>query len=141
MDSAYLDQELGKVDPDYFNILIAHNPDYFPKYAVWGADLVLSGHVHGGIVQIPFWHRGCASPNIRLFPWYDSGIFAMDKQDSQAMETDHRKWPRGNRLKDINGDFRKNSLMYLNRGLGMHTIPIRLFNPGELVVIDFMPEK
>ncbi len=26
--------------------------------------------------------------------------------------------------------------MILGRGLGMHTIPIRIFNPGELVVVD-----
>ena len=27
--------------------------------------------------------------------------------------------------------------MVLSRGLGMHTIPVRLFNPGELWVVDF----
>lgn len=27
--------------------------------------------------------------------------------------------------------------MILSRGLGIHTIPFRLFNPGELIVIDF----
>ena len=26
--------------------------------------------------------------------------------------------------------------MILSRGLGTHTIPVRLFNPAELVVID-----
>ena len=29
------------------------------------------------------------------------------------------------------------SVMLVSRGLGMHTIPIRLFNPGELLVLDF----
>jgi Predicted phosphohydrolases len=28
------------------------------------------------------------------------------------------------------------SRMILGRGLGMHTIPIRIFNPGELVVVE-----
>jgi len=33
------------------------------------------------------------------------------------------------------------STMILSRGLGMHTIPIRLFNPGELIVIDLEKEQ
>ncbi len=107
MDSDYMEKTLGKPDKEHYNVLLAHNPDYFPKYAKWGADLVLSGHVHGGIVRIPGW-KGVASPNIRLFPKYDGGKFE-------------------------EGD----SVMILSRGLGMHTIPIRLFNPGELIVIDF----
>ena len=31
--------------------------------------------------------------------------------------------------------------MILSRGLGSHTLPIRIFNPGELVVIDLVPDK
>lgn len=107
MDSEYMKSILGEPDKTYYNVLLAHNPDYFPEYAAWGADLVLSGHVHGGIVRIPGW-KGVASPNIRLFPKYDGGKFTEG-----------------------------NATMILSRGLGMHTIPIRLFNPGELIVIDF----
>lgn len=111
MEDDYLQGILGTPKSSDYSILIAHNPDYFPQYARWGADLVLSGHVHGGMVRIPFINRGVVSPNVRLFPKYDGGIFHEDK-----------------------------STMILSRGLGMHTIPIRLFNPGELIVIDFEPE-
>ena len=31
-----------------YEILLAHNPVYFDAYKKWGADLVLSGHLHGG---------------------------------------------------------------------------------------------
>ena len=31
-----------------YEILLAHNPVYFDAYKKWGADLVLSGHTHGG---------------------------------------------------------------------------------------------
>lgn len=110
MEETYLKSILGEPDEKSYNILLAHNPDYFPQYASWGADLVLSGHVHGGIVRIPGW-KGVASPNIRFFPKYDGGIFTEGK-----------------------------STMILSRGLGMHTIPVRLFNPGELIVIDFEGE-
>lgn len=112
MEDDYLESILGLPDKKKYNILIAHNPDYFPHYAKWGADLVLSGHVHGGMVRVPFVNKGIISPNVRLFPKYDGGIFE-----------------------------EKDSIMILSRGLGMHTIPIRLFNPGELIVIDFEPGK
>lgn len=108
MEETYLESLLGKVDKDTYSILLAHNPDYFPQYAGWGADLVLAGHVHGGMVRIPFVGKGVASPHISFFPRYDGGRF--DEGDS---------------------------VMLVSRGLGMHTIPIRLFNPGELLVLDF----
>ena len=110
MEPDYLDQLLGKPDPDAYNVLIAHDPDYFPCYAEWGADLTLSGHVHGGSVRGPFLGRGIASPNIMLLPKYDGGLF-----------------------------HERGKTMLLSRGLGIHTIPFRLFNPGELWVVDFRP--
>ena len=110
MDAAYLKRLLGKPSAGEYNILIAHNPDYFPAYAEWGADLVLSGHVHGGIMRLPLL-GGVLSPALRLFPKYDGGLF----QEG-------------------------GSTMILGRGLGSHTIPIRIFNPGELIVVTLEPE-
>ncbi len=112
MDQDYLERLLGVPDPGVYNVLLAHNPDYFPYYAEWGADLTISGHVHGGIVRIPFLGKGVASPCVRLFPKYDGGLF-----------------------------YEKGKTMLLSRGLGIHTIPFRLFNPGELWVVDFRPGK
>ena len=112
MGADYMESILGKSGKGQYTVLIAHNPDYFPQYAAWGADLVLSGHIHGGIVRVPIWGKGVVSPNVRLFPKYDGGIFKEDK-----------------------------SAMLLSRGLGMHTIPVRLFNPGDLLVVDFEPDK
>ncbi len=112
MEENYLRRLLGQPSEEQYTILIAHNPDYFPYYAEWGADLVLSGHVHGGMVRIPFWGKGVVSPNIRLFPQYDGGEFTLGK-----------------------------SKMLLSRGLGMHTIPVRLFNPGEILEVDLRPEE
>ncbi len=106
MEKAYLEQLLGKPDKNRVSMLIAHNPDYFKTYAAWGADLVVSGHVHGGLMKLPVL-GGVISPAIRLFPAYDGGQFKEE-----------------------------NSVMILGRGLGTHTLPIRIFNPGELVVIE-----
>lgn len=111
MEKEYLQQVLGTPDNSRYTVLLAHNPDFFPAYAAWGADLTVSGHVHGGVARVPLWGRGVLAPSMRFFPRYDGGIFREDK-----------------------------AVMLLSRGLGMHTIPIRIFNPGELWVVEFRPE-
>ena len=103
---------LGTPDSNCCNLLIAHNPLFFPAYEKWGADLVLSGHVHGGIARVPFWGKGILSPRLVLFPKYDGGLFRIGK-----------------------------SSMVVSRGLGMHTLHMRFWNPGELVVLELNPEE
>ena len=107
MDVDYLDRLLGRPEDSRVSVLIAHNPDYFPVYARWGADLVVSGHIHGGLMRVPLL-GGAISPSLKLFPEFDGGEFKQGK-----------------------------ATMILSRGLGTHTLPIRIFNPGELVVIEF----
>ena len=102
MKKWYLTEQLGICDRKAFNLLLAHNPMYFDEYADWGADLVLSGHVHGGVVILPFL-GGVISPQVRLFPKYYAGTY-----------------------------FRGKSEMILSRGLHMHSFRIRLFNMPEL---------
>lgn len=109
MPVSYMEKLLGKVAENTFTLLIAHNPDYFETYASWGADLTVSGHVHGGLMVLPFL-GGVISPSLKLFPKYDGGEFRDGKHT-----------------------------MILGRGLGTHTLPIRIFNPGELVVIHLKP--
>lgn len=98
-------QCIGTADPKGYNIMLAHNPEYVTQYLEWGADLVLSGHLHGGVVRIPGL-TGVIAPNLRLFPKYSGG-----------------------RYREKNGD------VVVSRGLGNHTIYMRLFNPAELTVI------
>lgn len=100
---------LGTKEEDSYGVVIAHNPDFFEDYAAWGADLVLSGHVHGGLMRLPVL-GGVIAPSMKLFPKYDGGRFEEGK-----------------------------SVMILSRGLGTHTLPIRIFNPGELVVVKLTP--
>lgn len=110
MQQEYIAKLLGDVRQDSFHVVMAHNPEYFRTYAVYGADLSLSGHLHGGIVRLPF-VGGCVSPSIRLFPKYSDGLY------------------------EFNG-----KKLIVSCGLGSHTIPVRIFNPGELSVISFVPE-
>ena len=53
-------------------ILLAHNPVGLSAYAKWGADLVLSGHIHGGIIRIR--DQGILSPERRFLPKYTKGL-------------------------------------------------------------------
>ena len=108
MPAEYLTKILGEPRADACQILIAHNPLYFEEYAAWGADVVVSGHVHGGIMRLPLL-GGVLSPNLSLFPKYDGGRFELGK-----------------------------SSLLLSRGLGTHTVPLRIFNPGELVVVEIV---
>ena len=106
-----MDKLAGKANDRRFQILLAHNPLYFKEYAAWGADLVLSGHMHGGIIRLPFL-GGVVSPAVTPFPKYDGGRFAEGK-----------------------------STMILGRGLGTHSLPVRMWNPGELVVVTLLPAE
>ncbi|MBD8919255.1 MAG: hypothetical protein EGR90_13025 [Lachnospiraceae bacterium] len=111
MPEGYMDSLLGRPTEDTYNILIAHNPDYFPEYAEWGAELVLSGHIHGGIIRVPHL-GGFISPAIRFFPKYDGGLFK-----------------------------EKGASMVLGRGIGTHAPRVRLFNPGELIVVELTAQE
>ena len=102
---------LGGADKDAFVVLLAHNPAFFPAYAAWGADLTLSGHLHGGLMRLPL-VGGVVSPSPALFPRYSNGQYRLGGRE-----------------------------MVVSCGMGMHTLPIRIFNPAELSVIDLKPGK
>lgn len=97
--------------PEGYNILLAHNPNYFPMYAAWGADLTFSGHIHGGMIRLPLL-GGILSPETILFPKYDGGSYQIEDKT-----------------------------MILSRGLGRGRMGIRLFNPPELVSVTLTREE
>lgn len=106
-----LEETLGNCHEmdDGYSILLAHNPVYFKQYAAWGADLTLSGHLHGGIIRLPVL-GGVITPQAKLFPRYCAGKYELNEK-----------------------------YMVVSRGLGTHTIPIRFNNKPELSVIHLDP--
>ncbi len=111
MEETYLLHKLGDKNEQYYNIVLAHNPEYFDTYINWKPELVLSGHLHGGLVRLPFF-GGVIAPSLKLFPKYDGGKYEVGQ-----------------------------STMIISRGLGSHHIGFRMWNPAEVVVITLSPTK
>ncbi|MGR6836611.1 metallophosphoesterase [Syntrophomonas erecta] len=105
LNVSLIEKYLGKPDQNAFNILLVHTPSYLSTYDQWGADLIFAGHMHGGIVRIPF-KGGLLSPEKEFFPYYDAGRFEAEK-----------------------------GTMFVSRGLGNYSLNLRIFNPPELVVV------
>lgn len=96
---------IGEHGDDY-QILLAHHPGYMKEYLAYGADLILGGHYHGCVVQLP-WIGGVISTNFTLFPKYSGGIYPEGEQTA-----------------------------VVSRGLGTHSVPLRLWNWPELIVLE-----
>ncbi len=108
-ETSLMEDSLGICNEECYSILLAHNPVYFQQYAAWGADLTLSGHLHGGIIRLPL-IGGVITPQAKLFPRYSAGKYRIGEK-----------------------------YMVVSRGLGTHTIPIRFNNKPELSVIHLDP--
>ena len=79
-----MEKSLQKINRNEYNILLSHTPFYFEDYEKWGADLILAGHVHGGIIRLPY-VGGLLSPNRHFFPKYDLGKY--NKNNSTMIVT------------------------------------------------------
>lgn len=100
-----IEQYIGVSDTSLYNILLTHQPKYFELYEEWGADLTLSGHLHGGMVRLPYFGP-VFSPDEGLFPKYVAGEYHLNE-----------------------------SVLVVSRGLGIGTRGFRVFNRPDLVVI------
>lgn len=101
----FVRETLNDINLNEYNILLSHSPKYFEVYADYGFDLVLSGHIHGGLIRLPI-IGGVFSPDNELFPKYDSGLFKINSSN-----------------------------LIVSRGLSRGTTGFRLFNKPEMVVI------
>ena len=72
---AQLFSEIWEETDDAFVLLLAHRNDELARWAHLGADVVLCGHAHGGIVRLPG-IGGLLGTHYELFPDYDAGLYA-----------------------------------------------------------------
>ena len=92
--------------PDAFWLLLAHRNNLFAeRYSRLGADQVISGHGHGGIIRLPF-TDGLISVERTLFPSYTAGFYEVESND-----------------------------LFVSRGLGNSGPSFRLFNRPEVAVL------
>lgn len=103
-----INEALNKCKEKEYNILLAHNPLYFEEYAKHNVDLTLSGHVHGGMIRLPF-IGALLSPERKLFPKYSSGVYK-----------------------------KNNKNLIVSRGIGHSKSGIRVFNMPEIVSITLL---
>lgn len=100
--------QIHKNNPDEnsYNILLFHRANYLDYFSETNYNLILSGHIHGGQIRVPFL-GGVVSPDISLFPKYDSGLYRISER-VQA---------------------------YVSRGVGSSRNYPRLHNPPEVTFI------
>lgn len=104
-------KKAGAADRERFHILLCHSPLFFSACRKWGADLTLSGHFHGGTIRLPYL-GGVMTPQFQFFlPWC-AGEFEEDGK-----------------------------YMIVSRGLGTHSINIRLNNKPQVVVVDLKKKE
>lgn len=96
----------NNIDSRNFTVLLSHEPDIVLDYKDIPADLILSGHTHGGQVRIPF-VGALIAPGQGLFPKYDKGLYKLD-----------------------NGSF-----LYIDSGVGTSTFPIRFCDRSQISLI------
>lgn len=101
-------RRVGRCEERSCQILMAHDPSYVKEYKEWGADLVLCGHLHGGLVRIPG-ITGLITPALEWFPKYSGDMYR-------------------------EGD----TVIVVSKGLGTHTVNFRFLNPAEVVVLHLI---
>jgi len=101
-----IDATLKHVRQQDFNMLLVHEPDVVDKVACYPVDFQVSGHSHGGQVQIPF-----IGPLIttKLAESYVEGMYELEGKNKPLH-------------------------LYVNRGIGTTRMPVRFWSVPELSV-------
>lgn len=120
VDDAYshrsdLETAFSRVDPNSFIVFLTHSPCVTPDAVEHGADLILSGHTHGGQVRIPGF--GMLWTHMHRNQALNDGLY-----DAAAIA----------RATGIDAG---NSVLFVNRGVGTSRIHIRFLCPPEVVYI------
>ncbi|WP_231686803.1 metallophosphoesterase [Bacillus sp. JCM 19034] len=95
------------IDENLYTILLSHAPIVTKKYENVSADLILSGHTHGGQIRLPF-VGAVIAPDDGLFPKLDKGIYLLGEE----------------------------KYLYIDSGLGTTGVPLRLLNQSQFSIIE-----
>ncbi|NGP44419.1 metallophosphoesterase [Bacillaceae bacterium SIJ1] len=100
-----VDATLSSVQQEQWSLLIAHEPDIADDIHETSVNLQISGHTHGGQVQLPFFGPLVLPP---LGEKYIEGLYTFTDTDFQ---------------------------LYVNRGIGTTRLPYRFLARPELTVL------
>lgn len=98
-------QTMQAINNDHLNLLLFHEPDLISDFINYPIDLAATGHSHGGQVYIPFYGPLLTTA---LAEDYVRGLYEFDND--------------------------RNTLLYVNTGLGNTKAPFRLFNVPQISV-------
>ncbi|MGL5346290.1 MAG: metallophosphoesterase [Peptostreptococcaceae bacterium] len=104
----YTDSSLYSIKSDNFNIVLSHEPDVVNKVSLKNYGLMLSGHSHGGQVSLPY--------------------------VTQKVLPDGAKEYIKGRYDNIG--INNNIDLFVSKGIGMTSVPFRLFNAPQIMVLD-----
>ncbi|MGP4078061.1 metallophosphoesterase [Halobacillus sp. K22] len=111
-DHEDMNQAFTGIDDQSYTILLSHSPNVITKYDDIPADLILSGHTHGGQVRFPL-IGAVVAPDQGLFPDLTKGMYQVSQ---------------GSRL-------------YIDSGLGTSMIPVRFWNQSQMSLITISSSK
>lgn len=95
-----------------FTILLSHSPSIVDDLTTEPAQLILCGHTHGGQIRLPL-IGALISPGEGIFPKRTKGMFNLSSERA----------------------------LYIDSGLGMSRLPIRLFNQSQYTVFYLGNER
>ena len=94
-----------------YHVLLSHRPSLLETYGACGADLVFSGHAHGGQIRLPF-VGGLYAPGQGFLPKLTKGLYGVE-----------------------------DTTLVVSRGLGNSTFPFRFLNRPEVVALTLRTEN
>ena len=98
---------------DYFTILLSHRADLYPQIKDTGVDLILSGHLHGGLIRMPF----------------VGGLIDVDGKVSLSDDYEYGVYKEG-----------ESATMIVSGGCDKNLKKKRFFNPPEVLLITLKGE-
>lgn len=95
------------VSHEFYTVLLFHSPTVVEEYQDIQANLILSGHTHGGQVRVPL-IGALIAPDQGFFPELDKGIFEISSK----------------------------RYLYIDSGLGTSVLPIRFWNQSQISLVN-----
>lgn len=106
-----ISEAFRNIDSENYTVLLSHAPGIIKQDVPLPADLILSGHTHGGQIRFPL-VGALIAPGQGYFPKYDKGTFQLGPDQN----------------------------LYIDSGLGTTRLPVRFLNKSQISLIRIIGE-